>query len=52
MKFKKINKINKKLLGVVLISFGAGVLASIIFPCVGFLIGALFVGLGVLELYC
>lgn len=45
-------KEKKKAVGLALLCFGAGVLANIIFPCIGFIIGVLMIALGILEFCC
>lgn len=45
-------KINKNVIGLVLLNFGCGVVASVIFSGLGFFVGVLIIALGILELYC
>lgn len=44
--------IKRRLMGLVILSFGAGVLCSILFPCIGFFIGVLLVIVGAMQLFC
>ncbi len=45
-------RINRKTVGLVLVSFGLGVVSNVIFSGMGFFMGVLIIALGAVELYC
>ncbi|MCC8097050.1 MAG: hypothetical protein LIO44_00465 [Eubacterium sp.] len=45
-------KINKKLIGLILIGFGSGVVSGVIICGMGFFMGVIIIALGLIELFC
>ncbi|MCD8159505.1 MAG: hypothetical protein LUD77_11700 [Clostridiales bacterium] len=45
-------KVNKKLIGLILVGFGSGVVSGAVICGMGFFMGVVFIALGLIELFC